>query len=80
MIKSILYFGFIWLALPADNKKMADIQFLLIFILFFLLFLLSFAVVMSPGFNVDGIKNFPWKKFWLLLSLFISLFFLKKMK
>ena len=58
MIKSILFLGFIWLALPADNKKMADIQFLLIFRLFFLLFLLSFAVVMSPGFNVDGIKNF----------------------
>ena len=54
MIKSILFLGFIWLALPADNKKIADIQFLLIFILFFLLFLLSFAIVMTPGFNVDG--------------------------
>ena len=54
MIKSILFLGFIWLALPADNKKTADIQFLLIFILFFLLFLLSFAIVMTPGFNVDG--------------------------
>jgi len=54
MIKSILYLGFIWLALPADNKKTADIQFLLIFTLFFLLFLLSFAIIMTPGFNVDG--------------------------
>ena len=54
MIKSILYLGFIWLASPTDNKKTADIQFLLIFILFFLLFLLSFAIVMTPGFNVDG--------------------------
>ena len=54
MIKSILFLGFIWLALPADKKKTADIQFLLIFILFFLLFLLSFAIVMTPGFNVDG--------------------------
>ena len=54
MIKSILFFGFIWLALPADKKKTADIQFLLIFTLFFLLFLLSFAIVVTPGFNVDG--------------------------
>ena len=59
LIKSIILLGFIWLALPAENKKMADIQLLLIFIFFFLLLLLSFAVVMSPGFNVDGIKNFP---------------------
>ena len=53
MIKSILFLGFIWLALPANNKKTGDIQYLLIFTLFILLFLLSFAITMSPGFSVD---------------------------
>ena len=54
MIKSILFLCFIWLALPADNKKTADIQFLLIFILFFLLFLLgiAFTVALYEGWIV----------------------------
>ena len=54
MLKSILLLGFIWLALPADNKKTADIQFLLIFILFFLLFLLgvAFTVALAKGWIV----------------------------
>ena len=54
MIKSILFLGFIWLALPADNKKTADIQFLLISILFFLLFLLgiAFTVALYEGWIV----------------------------
>jgi hypothetical protein len=48
--------GFIWLALPQDNKKIADIQFLLIWILLLLLFLTSFAITMTPGFcpDLDG--------------------------
>ena len=45
--------GFIWLALPQDNKKIADIQFLLIWILLLLLFLTSFAITMRPGFCPD---------------------------
>jgi len=54
MIKSILFLGFIWLALPEDNKKTADIQFLLTFILFFLLFLLgiAFTVGLAKGWIV----------------------------
>ena len=56
LIKSILLLGFIWLALPQDNKKIADIQFLLIWILLLLLFLTSFVITMTPGFcpDLDG--------------------------
>ena len=54
LIKSIILLGFIWLALPAENKKMADIQLLLIFIFFFLLFLLGiyFTVALYKGWIV----------------------------
>jgi hypothetical protein len=54
LIKSVILLGFIWLALPAENKKMADIQLLLIFIFFFLLFLLGiyFTVALYKGWIV----------------------------
>ncbi|SVA98166.1 uncharacterized protein METZ01_LOCUS151020, partial [marine metagenome] len=54
LIKSVVLLGFIWLALPAENKKMADIQLLLLFIFFFLLFLLGiyFTVALYKGWIV----------------------------
>ena len=54
--------GFIWLALPQDNKKIADIQFLLIWILLLLLLLGSFAIIMTPGFCPDH-DGCIWKNF-----------------
>ena len=52
----IILLGFIWLALPQGNQKIADIQFLLIWILLQLLFMTSFAITMTPGFcpDLDG--------------------------
>ena len=58
----IILLGFIWLALPQENKKVADIQFLLIWILLLLLFLGSFAITMTPGFCPD-LGGCIWKNF-----------------
>ena len=41
MINSLLFLGFIWLAVPQENKRVADNQYILVIILFVLLILLS---------------------------------------
>ena len=50
----LIFLGFVWLVLPQDNKKVADIQRLIIFILFLLIILLGiyFTVALYNGWIV----------------------------
>ena len=53
MINSLLFLGFIWLAVPQENKRIADTQYLLIIILFVLLVLLGIFMSFNLA-NCEG--------------------------